>query len=66
MYSVKQGDTLWSIAQSLLGDGLRWRELWKLNHERIDREQLRYPEARRCMRGPDWIFPGTELVLPAA
>lgn len=26
-YTVQQGDNLWSIAQRLLGDGNRWREL---------------------------------------
>lgn len=30
-YVVAPGDDLWSIAERLLGDGLRWREIFELN-----------------------------------
>lgn len=30
-YTVKSGDTLWSIAKRFLGDGNRYREIQKLN-----------------------------------
>lgn len=30
-YVVKKGDTLWGIAKKYLGDGMRWREIQKLN-----------------------------------
>jgi nucleoid-associated protein YgaU len=30
-YLVKQGDTLWDIAQSELGDGFRWQEIAEAN-----------------------------------
>jgi len=30
-YVVRSGDSLWKIAQSVLGDGERWREIAKLN-----------------------------------
>ncbi|MFD0959800.1 LysM peptidoglycan-binding domain-containing protein [Paenibacillus chungangensis] len=30
-YTMQAGDTLWSIAQRLLGNGTRWRELQRLN-----------------------------------
>ncbi|MFE4671408.1 LysM peptidoglycan-binding domain-containing protein [Streptomyces sp. NPDC056723] len=30
-YTVRKGDTLWSIAASKLGDGGRWAEIAKLN-----------------------------------
>ncbi|MFJ8804186.1 N-acetylmuramoyl-L-alanine amidase [Streptomyces sp. NPDC102487] len=47
-YTVHDGDTLWSIAASKLGDGNRWREIASLNH---------LPDA-------DSITPGQVLKLP--
>lgn len=32
-YTVKAGDSFWSIAQEQLGDGKRWSELFELNKE---------------------------------
>lgn len=34
-YTVEKGDTLWKIAQKLLGQGTRWRELYELNKDVI-------------------------------
>lgn len=31
-YTVKQGDSLWSIAEKVLGDGSRWIEIYELNN----------------------------------
>lgn len=36
-YTVKQGDTLYSIAKAMLGDGSRWMEIYNLNKTAIDR-----------------------------
>lgn len=33
-YTVQRRDSLWKIAESQLGDPLRWRELWELNRGR--------------------------------
>jgi nucleoid-associated protein YgaU len=35
LYTVKEGDTLWSLASRLLGDGRRHKELAELNRDRI-------------------------------
>ncbi len=50
-YTVKPGDNLWDIAQHHLGDGLKWQEIYQLNHEIIGGD-------------PTMIHPGTELQLP--
>lgn len=47
---VKKGDTLWGIAQRLLGDGTRWREIYDLNKDQI--------------KNPDLIYPGQVFKLP--
>lgn len=58
-YTVVHGDNLWSIAKRFLGDGSRWREIYNLNKETIDHEEL--------IRGLDpndnyyTIFSGTVL-----
>lgn len=36
-YVVKSGDTLYSIAKAMLGDGSRWMEIYELNKAAIDR-----------------------------
>jgi hypothetical protein len=47
-YTVRAGDTLWSIAASKLGDGNRWRDIAALN----------------SLANPDEIAPGQTLKLP--
>lgn len=47
---VKQGDTLWDIAQRELGDPQKWREIAQLNN----------------IPDPDLIQPGMQLQMPAA
>lgn len=49
-YTVKRGDSLWKIADRLLGDGARFREIFDLN--------------RRVLDQPDFILPGTVLKVP--
>lgn len=35
IYIVRSGDCLWSIAERLLGDGMRWKELYERNKDVI-------------------------------
>ncbi|MFZ2955987.1 MAG: LysM peptidoglycan-binding domain-containing protein [Candidatus Ozemobacteraceae bacterium] len=53
-YTVKSGDTLWGIAQRLLGDGSRYWELVEANKDK-------YPS---IVKNPDLIFPGWQLNIP--
>ena len=39
-YTVRRGDSLWSIADSFYGEPLRWEEIWEVN-----RDQLPTPDA---------------------
>lgn len=50
-YTVKHGDNLWDIAQHHLGDGLKWQEIYQLNHDVIGGD-------------PTLIHPGTTIQLP--
>lgn len=52
VYTVQPGQSLWSIADRILGNGERYREILRLN------PQLRGDPAR--------LHPGQELTLPAA
>jgi hypothetical protein len=56
-YVVKPRDDLWSLAETYLGDGRRWRELFDLNR---DRAQARGGALRR----PNLIRPGWILRFP--
>jgi two-component SAPR family response regulator len=56
-YRVRQGDSLWRIAERQLGSGFRWREIFRLNEGR------RFPDDRSLI-DPHLIFPGWVLELP--
>lgn len=56
-YEVRPGDSLWRIAERLLGDGFRWSEIWELNARRE-------MEPGRRFVNPDLIYPGWWLELP--
>ena len=49
-YVVKRGDNLGKIAEEVLHDGKRWREIWELNKNRL--------------ANPHLITPGFNLVIP--
>jgi hypothetical protein len=54
---VERGDHLWGLAERHLGDGERWRDIYRRN---AGREQ---PDGR-ALAAPDVILPGWVLELP--
>jgi LysM domain len=52
-YAVQPGDSLWAIAQQLLGDGARWEEIWAIDGNR-----------ETIGPNPDLIHPGQVLLIP--
>jgi nucleoid-associated protein YgaU/DNA-binding SARP family transcriptional activator len=58
-YEVKEGESLWSIAERELGDGRRFQEIAKLNYD------VPQPDGR-ALANTHWIHPGWKLRLPPA
>ena len=57
MYRVRPDDSLWRIAESLLGDGFRWTEIWELNGGRD-------MGGGRLFTNPDLLLPNWVLEIP--
>ncbi|MDE0804938.1 MAG: LysM peptidoglycan-binding domain-containing protein [Acidimicrobiales bacterium] len=57
-YVVKRHDSLWSIAEQVFGDGLRWREIRDLN------VGVRQADGGAITSSSDVIHPGWELRVP--
>ncbi|MEW9532860.1 hypothetical protein [Microbispora sp. NPDC049125] len=56
-YRVKQGDSLWEIADDKLGSSRRWTRIWKLNAHSAQPGGQRFTD-------PGVIHPGWKLRLP--
>lgn len=59
-YTVRQGDTLWAIAERFLGSPFEWPRLWRYNNrgEVIARTGQGIPD-------PNLIYPGQKLMVPS-
>ncbi|MFE0276159.1 BTAD domain-containing putative transcriptional regulator [Streptomyces sp. NPDC058992] len=58
-YTVIEGDTLWGIARTHMGDALKWPRIYALNKDRVQSDGGRISD-------PDLIRPGWQLTIPVA
>lgn len=72
VYTIKTGDTLSGISDRLLGNAGRWREIYDLNKEVIEKAARDHGATSSAGGGSLplrtagwWIFPGTKLQIPA-
>lgn len=61
-YTIKKGDTLWGIAEKLLGSGSKWQTIYNANKEIIESTAKKYGKASSSNGW--WIFPGTVIKIP--
>ncbi|MFD7712137.1 BTAD domain-containing putative transcriptional regulator [Streptomyces sp. NPDC059786] len=58
-YTVAEGDTLWDIARTHMGDALTWPRIYALNKDRVQSDGARLDD-------PDLLRPGWQLTIPVA
>lgn len=66
-YTIKTGDTLWSIAQRFLGSGAKWQTIYNANKEIIEltaKKRWKAAGIDRDSENGHWIFPGTVITIP--
>ncbi|MCM1124281.1 MAG: LysM peptidoglycan-binding domain-containing protein [Eubacterium sp.] len=61
-YTVVKGDTLWKIAEVMLGAPMRYAEIYELNKEVI--ESRARERGKKDSANGHWIFSGTVLQMP--
>ena len=61
-YVVKSGDTLWRIAEEMLGSSFRYTEIYELNKLTI--EETAQNKGKQDSGNGYWIFQGTVLQIP--
>ncbi|MCM1039386.1 MAG: LysM peptidoglycan-binding domain-containing protein [Ruminococcus sp.] len=61
-YIVKEGDTLWSIAEEMLGSSYRYTEIYNLNQNVI--EEAARNQGKEDSDNGYWIYQGTWLQMP--
>lgn len=67
-YTIKSGDTLWSIAQRFLGSGASWSTIYNQNKDIIENTAKKRWKAAgidRDSQNGHWIFPGTVITIPS-
>lgn len=62
-YIVKSGDTLWGLAKTYYGSGIKYVKIYEANKNVI--EATAKEQGFVDSNNGYWIFPGTELIIPA-
>ncbi len=61
-YTVVKGDTLWRIAETMLGSPMRYAEIYELNKDVI--ESKAKERGKKDSANGHWLFRGTVLKIP--
>ena len=61
-YTIKKGDTLWSISQRFLGSGAKWETIYNANKSIIEQTAKKYGKSSSDHGW--WIYPGVTLTIP--
>lgn len=61
-YTIKSGDTLWSISKRFLGSGAKWKTIYNANKDII--ESTAKKRGKKSSNNGHWIFPGVTLTIP--
>lgn len=64
-YTIKPGDTLWSIAKEVYGDGSKWYGIYEANKAAIESAAEKHRGKGKGSSNGQLIYPGTTLTLPA-
>ena len=62
-YTVKSGDCLWNISKKFYGDGAKWKKIYEANKSVIESTAKKH--GYKSSSNGHWIFPGTNLTIPA-
>lgn len=60
-YEVKKGDTLWFIAKKYLGSGNKYKTIYNVNKDVIEKAAKKHGKAGSA--NGHWIYPGTKLKI---
>lgn len=63
-YVIQSGDTLWSIAKKMYGDGSKWGAIFTANKKILDEAAKKHGKADSG--NGHWIYTGTKITIPDA
>lgn len=63
-YTIRSGDSLWSIAKKHLGSGVKYIEIYSLNKDII--ESAAKARGKSSSSNGHWLYPGTVITIPSS